>query len=69
MAKLGSEFAECSRLAESQKREIIALRAKIEPIKACDEILLYVMGTHGVQQASEHEGAHAPADLKLSPEV
>ena len=68
LAKLGSEFEKCSSLTESQKREIIALRAKIEAIKARDEILLYVMGTHGVQHANEHEGAHALADANLSPE-
>jgi chromosome segregation ATPase len=68
LAKLGSEFDKCSSLAESQKREIIALRAKIEAIKARDEILLYVMGTHGVQQGNEHERAHASVNANISPE-
>ena len=68
LAKLANEFDKCSSLAESQKREIIALRAKIEAIKARDEILLYVMGTHGVQSGNEHERAHPPGNVNLSPE-
>jgi chromosome segregation ATPase len=68
LAKLGSEFEKCSSLAESQKLEIIALRAKIEAIRARDEILLYVMGTHGVQHGNEREGAYAPVNANISPE-
>ncbi len=68
LAKLGSELDKCSSFVESQKREIVALRAKIEAIKARDEILLYVMGTHGVQQENEREGAHAPVNVNISAE-
>jgi chromosome segregation ATPase len=68
LAKLGSELDKCSSFVESQKGEIVALRAKIEAIKARDEILLYVMGTHGVQQENEREGAHAPVNVNISAE-
>lgn len=56
LAKHRDEFDKCLSLSESQKRKIIAVRAKLETIKAGDEILLYVMGSHGVQPSNEHEG-------------
>jgi chromosome segregation ATPase len=60
LAKLSSEFDKCSKLADSQKLEIIALQAQIEATKARDEILLYVMGTHAAQQGNRHDGAYPP---------
>ena len=65
LAKLRDEFDKCLSLSESQKREIIALGAKLETIKARDEILLYVMGSHGVQPGNEHEGVDAPANASI----
>jgi chromosome segregation ATPase len=67
-AKLSGEFDKCSSLVESQKREITALRAKFAAIKARDEILLYVMGTHGVQPSNDYEKAYPPGSANLSPE-
>ena len=58
LEKLSSEFDKCSKLADSQKLEIIALWARIEATKARDELLLYVMGTHGAPQENGRDGAH-----------
>jgi predicted nucleic acid-binding Zn-ribbon protein len=66
LANLGDKIDKYSSLAELQKREIIALRAKLEAIKAPDEILLYVKGSHGVQPGNEHEGIDAPANVSIS---
>jgi hypothetical protein len=67
LTKLGDELDKGSSLAETQKREVIALRAKLKAIIARDEILLHVKGSHGVQPGNEHEGVYAPATVSISP--
>ncbi len=67
LAKLISEFDKCSKLANSQKLEIIAMRAQIEAVKARDEILLYVMGKHAAQQSNGHDGAYPPTSVDVFP--
>jgi chromosome segregation ATPase len=66
-ANLMREFDKCSSLAETQKLEITALRAKLEAIKARDEILLYVIGTHGSHLQNGHDAEHPPVDAHISP--
>lgn len=67
LANLRREFDKCSSLAETQKLEIAALRAKLEAIKARDEILLYVIGTHGSHLQNGHDAAHPSVDADISP--
>lgn len=67
LAKLISDFDKCSKLADSQKLEIIAMRAQIEAVKARDEILLYVMGKHAAQQSNGHDGAYPPISVDVLP--
>jgi hypothetical protein len=68
LTNLGDKIDKYSSLAELQKREIIALRVKLEAIKAPDEILLYVKGSHGVQPGNEHEGVDVRANVSISPD-
>jgi predicted nucleic acid-binding Zn-ribbon protein len=68
LAKLMSEFEKCSKLVDSQQLEIIALKTQIEATKARDEILLYVMGKHAVQQATGYDSAYSSISVDVSRE-
>jgi hypothetical protein len=63
-----SEFEKCSKLVDSQQLEIIALKTQIEATKARDEILLYVMGKHAVQQATGYDSAYSSISVDVSRE-
>jgi hypothetical protein len=68
LAMLIREFEKCSKLADSQKLEIIAMKAQIEATKVRDEILLYVMGKHAAQQGNGHDGEYPSISVDGSPE-
>jgi hypothetical protein len=69
LARLICEFDRCSKLAGSQKIEIIALRAQIEATKARDAIFLSMIGAHGMQHGNGHHGASPPISVDTSPPI
>ena len=65
LTRLIGEFDRSSKLADSQKSEIVALRAQIEVSKARDAILLSMIGTHGAQHGNGHDGTSPPISADL----
>jgi chromosome segregation ATPase len=65
LTRLIGEFDRCSKLADSQKVEITALRAQIEVTKARDAIFLSMIGKHGARHENGHNGTSPPISVDV----